>query len=107
MLLEYSRVTPEQQAGLVTNREGHDNGGCNKKRPKKGSRDKAITLSRASISQMVAALKSGNNNGDADADGDADDDLESSNEIVPMKGPTKKQKIVNNCTNPALQCRNK
>jgi hypothetical protein len=104
---EYGRLTPEQRAGLFAKRESREGGRrSNNKRKKKGGKDKPVTLSKATISAVVAAMKSGTSD-TADADDDNDDDSESSEEVIPMKGPAKKQKIINNRTNPALQRRNK
>jgi hypothetical protein len=63
-----------------------------------------VTLSKASIAAVAAAMKGDNDSADGDAPDD--DNSESGDEQIPMKPPAKRQRIMNNRNNPALQRRN-
>lgn len=70
-----------------------------RKKSKQVGRQDPITLSKAMIAVVVAAMTGQLE--ESDEEGDSEQEEE-----IPMKPPAKKQKIVNNWTNPALQ-RNK
>jgi hypothetical protein len=62
-------------------------------------------LASASIAAVAAAMKGGEDS-DEGNNGVDDRDSDSGDEQVPMKPPAKRQKIMNNRNNPALQRRN-
>jgi hypothetical protein len=105
---EYRTLSPEQKAGLIAKREARDarGGGRDRSRGrgKRPGRKQQITLSKASIAAVVAAIGKGSD--DEDNNGADDDETESGEEQVPMKPPAKRQKIMKNRNNPALQRRN-
>lgn len=104
---EFAWLTPEQRAGLNAKRDARDalDGGKErqdaKKQGKRNGRKGAVTLSKALIATVVAGMKGKSEESDDEDENDSD-----TKEELPMKPPAKKQKIVTNHNNPALQ-RNK
>jgi hypothetical protein len=108
---EYRSLSPEKKAGLIAKREARDarGGGRDRNRDRDRNRNKRpgrkVTLSKASIAAVAAAMKGGDDT-DEGNNGADDHDSDSGEEQVPMKPPAKRQKIMNNRNNPALQRRN-
>jgi hypothetical protein len=107
---EYRSLSPEKKAGLIAKREARDarGGGRDRNRDrnrnKRPGRKQQVTLSKASIAAVAAAMK-GEDDSDDGNHGADDDNSDSGEEQVPMKPPAKRQKIMNNRNNPALQRR--
>jgi hypothetical protein len=111
---EFANLISEQKAGLTAKREARDarGGGKGRGRGRSGSngnnkwknrKQQPVTLSKASIAAVASAMKNA-----TIADNDDDDpnsDSEPDEEMVAMKPPAKKQKILNNRNNPALNRR--
>jgi hypothetical protein len=112
---EFVNLTAEQKAGLTAKCEARDARGGGKGRGRgrngtngnnkcKNRKQQPVTLSKASIAAVASAMKNATivDNDDNDApDSDSDPD----EEMVAMKPPAKKQKILNNRNNPALNRR--
>jgi hypothetical protein len=106
---EFANLTAEQKAGLTAKREARDarGGGKGRGRGRNANnkwKNKPVTLSKASIAAVATAMKNATIADNDDNDG-PDSDSDHDEEMVPMKPPAKKQKILNNRNNPALNRR--
>jgi hypothetical protein len=105
---EYRSLSPEKKVGLIAKREARDTRGGGRDRNcgrnMRPGRMQQVTLSKASIAAVAAAMKGGEDIDDGNNGAD-DGDSNSGEEQVPMEPLAKRQKIMNNCNNPALQRR--
>lgn len=101
---EYRKLTDAQKAGLLAKRTARGRKSKSSKKNKRGTpRKQEITLSNKTIAKFATALKGNTLGPDPDDNESATSESTEEEEEVAMKSPGKKQKIIKNRTNPALQ----
>jgi hypothetical protein len=110
---EYRQLTEAQKAGLIAKRAARE-GGKKKATGKRGRRGgrggvRKSELSNRAIAKLATALRGSTLGPDSDDGADSVSSQSSGEETVPMKpaAKTKKQKIISNRENPALQRKKK
>jgi hypothetical protein len=109
---EYRKLTNAQKAGLIAKRAARDGGKPLPKKAKgpskRGKREKQgrkeMELSNRTIAKLVTAMRGSTLGPDSEDDFmSVSSESSKDEETIPMKGPARKQKIISNRENPALQ----